>query len=234
MSKCNRCNIDILDDSLYCPLCNSVLELNKDNLKSDYTDADSYISKSAMYPDITPSVKKMKFVFKLVIFCCVLTECALIVINSLTSHTIDWSIICGIAMLYLCFSFIYTFKHNTSHRTKMMIHTLAVMICSVLIDFSIGYTGWSVNFALPSAILVLDGAILVLLFANSGNWQSYILLQVYTVILSAILCILILFKLYTFPLLVYIAAAVSDILFIATLVFGEKKATTELKRRFHV
>lgn len=234
MSRCNRCNIDILDETLSCPLCDGVLELNSKALPANDTDTGLYVSRSVMYPDITPSVRKIKFVFKLVIFCCILIECALIIINYLTSHTIDWSIICGVAMLYLCFSFIYSFKHNTSHRTKMMIHTLAVMICSVLIDFAIGYKGWSMNFALPCSVLVLDGAILVLIFVNSGNWQSYILLQVYAVILSIILCILSLFQLYTFPLLVYISAGVSILFFVGTLIFGEKRATTELKRRFHV
>lgn len=232
MSRCNRCNINILDDTISCPLCNGVLELDKDNMNID--DTDIHISKSIMYPDITPHIRKMKFVLKLVIFCCVLIECALIVINSLTAHTINWSIICGIAMLYLCFSFIYTFKHTASHRTKMMMHTIAVMVCSILIDCAIGYTGWSMNFALPTSILVLDGAILVLIFVNSGNWQSYILLEVYAVIISILLCVLSLFKLYTFPLLIYITTAVSIVLFAATMLFGEKRAATELKRRFHV
>lgn len=228
MSKCNRCNIEILDKTLSCPLCKNVLYIGNDNTK------DAIVSKSIMYPDITPVVKKIKFVFKLVVFCCILIEAALIVINYVTAHTISWSLICGVAMLYLCFSFIYSFKHKASHRTKMMIHTIAVMICSILIDLSIGYSGWSIDFALPCSVLVLDGAIIVLLITNINNWQSYILLEIFALLLSIILFVLTFFGLFSFKLLAYIAALVSILIFAGTLTFGEKRATNELKRRFHV
>ena len=96
MTKCNRCNIKILDDSLVCPLCRGVLErteaiahsaLYADKNKSDKTksgvtnvqepdidmddigmdEIEMYQSKSVMYPDINPAMKKMKLVIKLFI-----------------------------------------------------------------------------------------------------------------------------------------------------------------------
>lgn len=60
MSKCRRCNIDVLDHSLSCPLCNGVLEYDpvkdpeseKDFL--DHSQETGEKSKSVMYPDVNP------------------------------------------------------------------------------------------------------------------------------------------------------------------------------------
>ncbi len=71
MSKCKRCNIDILDDTMVCPLCRGVVQLpdNYEELEDFGMDEiDSYESKSRMYPDVTPVMKTIKLVIKCFIF----------------------------------------------------------------------------------------------------------------------------------------------------------------------
>ena len=206
MSKCRRCNIDVLDHSLSCPLCNGVLEYDpekdteseKDFL--DHSQETGEKSKSVMYPDVEPAMRRMRFVIKLTIFCSIVIEGILILINYLTYSKVKWS---------------------------------APVL--VLIDYILGYTGWSIDFAIPCVIAMLDIAILVLMIINTSNWQSYILLQVYIIIICVILTILMLTgKFFKHDFFMIIADIMSALLLGGTLVFGDRPATTELKRRFHV
>lgn len=227
MSKCKRCNINVLDYSLTCPLCNGVLD--QENEKIEHFD-----SKSVMYPDISPQIKKMKLIIKIIVFACVLIEPVLILINYLTYKKVKWSLITGVAMIYTCFTIIHFFRNHSSHRLQMMVQAFCIMLLSVLIDFFLGYTGWSMDYAIPCTIMALDVAIIVFMIFDRNNWQSYILLQVYAMAISLLISILIFTDLFHWPLLMFIADAVTIISFGATLLFGDKRATTELKRRFRV
>jgi hypothetical protein len=239
MNRCKRCNIEVLDKSLSCPLCNGVLTIEDENSALSYdkeaSNSDNDMSGSVMYPDIEPMMKRMRFVTRLVIFCSIVVEGILILINYLTYNKVKWSIICGVALVYGCFTFIYSVQHNTSHRTKLMTQILGTIIVVIAIDIILGYTGWSVNIALPCIIYFLDGTIVLYMILDRTNWQSYILLQIYSVLLCLISTLIMIFtELFYFKMLMLIADAASLILIGATIAFGDKRATTELKRRFHV
>lgn len=242
MTKCNRCNIRILDDSLVCPLCRGVLERTGDSNQGTDIDMDDigmdeiemYESKSVMYPDVKPATKKIKLVIKLFIFISIVVECILILINYLTYKGVKWSLICGAALIYLCFTVSYSVPRNTGHRTKIFAQMVGAIILAILIDCSLGYTGWSLNYVTPIAIMLFDVTILVLMIINSNSWQNYILLQVSMLLVSVIFGILALNGVVTYPLLTVIAVVVSAIILIATVIFGDKTAITELSRRFRV
>lgn len=230
MSKCKRCNIEVLDDSISCPLCNGVLELDKD-LKED----EIFQSKSIMYPDVAPLTRKMRFVIKLVIFCSIVIEALLIIINYFTYNKVKWSAICGVGLLYGCVTLIHSFQTNASNRNKLMVQTIFIILTSVFLDLAIGYIGWAVDFAIPCTMILLDCAIIVLMILDTYDWQSYIMLQVFSFVLCLVMTILLLFTdIFHHPLLMLIADGTTLLLLIGTLLFGDKRATTELKRRFHV
>ncbi|MBO5388841.1 MAG: hypothetical protein J6A59_12010 [Lachnospiraceae bacterium] len=275
MTKCNRCKIQILDDSLLCPLCRGVLErstvgaygevdsYHKDemagNASSDENQLDGeealgdkkdiasmdmddigmdeiemYESKSVMYPDVKPANKKIRMVIKCFVFISILVECILVLINYLTYKGVKWSLICGAALVYLCFTVAYCVPKNTGHRSKIFGQMVGSIILAILIDCFLGYTGWSLNYVTPIAIMLFDITILVFMIVNSNNWQNYIILQVAMLLVSLGFGILALTGVVTWPLLTVIAIGVSAIILIATVVFGDKTAITELSRRFRV
>lgn len=234
MSRCHRCNVNILDDSVMCPLCNGVLELDKQKEELNIEDMEVYPSKSVMYPDVTPAMKRAKFVVKIFIFFSVVIEFILLVINYLTYNGMKWSLICGAAFIYMDFTLIYSFRKNKSHRNKMIVLALGAMAMVYGIDLAIGYMGWSLNIGVPIIIMFMDVNILVLMLVNLHEWQNYILVQFGMLVISIIFAVLILPGIVTMPALTIIAAGVSALLLASTLVFGDKKATTELGRRFRV
>ncbi len=228
MNICKRCKVNIVDNTLSCPLCNGVVE------KVVGEDASSS-SHSIMYPQNSQSTRKLRFAIKLVVFVSVALECLLVFLNSLTGFEIKWSLISGVALAYGCFSLSYSAQRNKSHRKKMMVQAVMIMPVLAIIDIALGSAGWSINYAIPGVIIAMDIAILVLMLVNSRNWQSYLLLQVWHLFICIILSIF-MFEglLFTSKLFIGIADAVTLLLLCGTVVFGGKQATTELKRRFHV
>lgn len=234
MNRCHRCNVNVLDDSVVCPLCNGVLETDKGENKAEQGDMEMYFSHSLMYPDVEPSMRRAKFVIKVFIFLSVVIETILILINYFTYTGLKWSLICGAAFAYMDFSLIYSFRRNKSHRAKMLALALGAMTLVFVIDVALGYRGWSVNYGIPIIIMFMDVNILVLMLVNIHDWQNYILVQFGMLVISLLFAILIIPGIITHPVLAIVAAGVTALLLASTLVFGDKKATTELGRRFRV
>ncbi|MBE5943686.1 MAG: 2TM domain-containing protein [Lachnospiraceae bacterium] len=236
MIKCHRCKVNIVDDSVLCPLCNGILDMGDDfvNAHASVEDLEIYHSKSLMYPDVKPAMRRMKFFVRLFVFFSIVIEAVLILINYLTYNGVKWSLICGAGLIYACFTLIYSFKYNKSHRNKMIVQMVGAIILCILIDMSLGYTGWSLTYAAPSAIMAMDLTIVVLMLINKENWQNYIMSQIGVLLLSILFLILALCDIVEKPLLTIIAVVASVLVLGATVTFGDKKATTELSRRFRV
>lgn len=224
MSRCEKCNINIKDDTMLCPLCHSVIA----------SDTPVEESKSLMYPDAEISIKKLLFVIKLMIFISVLAESVLILINYLTYSKVKWSLICGVVLLYANFTVCYSFKRNIGHRAKLFFEAITIAIATVLIDFIIGYTGWSLNYAVPITLMVLDSLIIMLMLVNISSWQIYLIYHFMVVIGCVILDILAFAKIIKHPLLTMIVSIISIVILVGILLFGEKRAVNELKNKFKI
>ena len=87
---------------------------------------------------------------------------------------------------------------------------------------------------LPAGVLAMDLMLLILILVNRRNWQSYMMSQIFTLLLSVVPVILYLINVIHFPYLAWIAFGASAFLFLGTLILGDRRARTELKRRFHI
>lgn len=223
MSKCTRCNIEILDKTMMCPLCHGVVENENE---------ESFENHSLMYPDVMPAIKRLKFVFKLFVFISILLEILLIIINYITFNGVSWSAICGVGLAYAGFTVYFACQRHSEHRAKILISFFLAMAMFVIIDKILGYSGWSVNYVIPVMVMVIDVVILILMLANSRYWQSYIMPQLIMVVFCIVGMILVLKDVIKHPLLMIIATGVTGIILVGTLIFGDKAASTELSRRF--
>lgn len=226
MKRCKACQVKVLDDTLVCPLCHSVLETDSAEVTNQ--------KKSAMYPDVKDVTRKLNFVVKLYTFLAIVAEAAVIIINYATYNGIWWCGICGVAILYFYMTLRYSIQKNTGYQRTVLLQIIGAVILTIVIDFIIGYRGWSVNFVLPGAILLIDISIIVFMLVNITNWQSYILLQLMTLVFSGVLIVLWKVDIITQPIVTIVAICVSAIMFVGTLIFGDRRAKNELKRRFHM
>ena len=222
MRECKKCRVEVLDDTSVCPLCSSVLEITGEH------------PCHTGYPDVKAVSRKLNFVVRLYSFLAIITEAALVIINYLFYHGMWWSAISGIGILYCYITLKYSLQRNHGYQKVILVQVLGAVLLVIAADHIVGYQGWSVNYVLPGAVMLLEATIAILMVVNASNWQSYMLMQILTVMVSGACMIFWKFGVITNPVLTFTALAVSLCMFLGTLIFGERRAKTELKRRFHV
>lgn len=212
--------MEILDETERCPLCHSVLEKT--------------VEVENMYPNVRTMTRRLALLSRIYLFVAILVEALLIYLNVLSDSEMFWSAIPGLAMLYGYLVLRYAILGKSGYKGKIIVLTLIAILMVVAIDFVVGYRGWSVNYALPSAILLVDAGILILMCINRRNWQSYMMWQIFMILCSVVPLVLYAVGIVTAPLLALLAFAFSAALFLGTLIIGDRRARTELRRRFHV
>lgn len=207
---------------MICPLCRGVI------------DSKTNENRSIMYPDVEIRMKKIKFAIKLTIFVSLLVELLLLGINYATLKKISWSLISGAGLAYLCFTVYFSFQRKSGHRSKIAAQTILGMALLVLIDMVVGYSGWSVNIAIPIVLIAVDALMLIMMIANRGYWQNYIMMLILLFSLSVIGIILAIAGVVTEPVLMIVAAGITGMSLLGTVMFGSKKVARELSVRFKV
>ncbi|MBQ9198561.1 MAG: hypothetical protein IJ141_00045 [Lachnospiraceae bacterium] len=232
MNKCRKCNIDIMDDSIICPLCKNVLELSEDMKDTD--NFGMYKSKSISYPDIVKKRKWIKFVIRLSIFLSIIAEIILVLINYATYKGTPWSVVTGAALIYICFTISYSFQRYVSHRSKLAVQVIAAIPLIMIIDHVYGGNGWSINYGIPIMVLVLDLVVFILSMVNFKKCHVYLMVQLTGIVMSLICSIFVILGNYKVKMLSIIATVVSVIIFMIIVFLGEKRSTSELAKRFRI
>ena len=220
MSKCRNCNVEILDETEFCPLCHSVLEQTEE-LEN-------------MYPDARLKTQKMKFVTRLYLFCALVLEFLLVIIDFNGENQIHWSILVGLGLLYVYMVLRYAVLGKSGYRAKTIVLVLLAILFLVAVDFITGYRGWSVDYVTSGGILLVDVAIIGLMIWNRRNWQSYLMWQITMVLFSIIPAVLYWMGLERNFTMAFLPLTVSVFLFLGTMILGGRRASQELYRRFHI
>lgn len=222
MSKCKMCKMEILDKTDTCPLCQHVLERDGKEGRN-------------LYPDARIVTKKYRMLENVFLFISIVLWCILFVIDYTTDPEFLWSFTVGLAIIYANIMLRLTILGKQTYMTKILWSILIGLALLIEADVLTGYHGWGLNFAFPTAVALWDIAVVVLmLFINRRNWQSYIIDQVTALVLCGIMMFLIWIDVITFP---YYAIAVQMLtlfMFLGTVIIGDRKARSELKRRFHI
>lgn len=186
------------------------------------------------YPEIVYDVsvfKKIVHVFYFVLF---FLAAILAAINLATFKGTWWSAIAIASIAYGAVTVRYSLTRHANLAFKLVIQSVGAQILLVVIDYVTIYTGWSVNYAIPSVILFDVVAIVCLILINRLNWQSYFMYQIAITIFSFIPLALWAAGLITRPLMAVITVIVSVVVLGITIVMGDRSVKKELIRRFHL
>lgn len=222
MSRCIQCNIAISDDTIVCPLCRCVV---------DETDKTNKVNE---YPEVRIKQRKVKFISNLMLVI-VLVSCMILTGLNMAFHEGGlWCIIPVAAMVYAYLAFRMVFVSMKGYRSKVFIPMVLALGLLLIIDIETGFYGWSLDYILPSVILVADIIILMLMLTNQKNWSSYMIMQIAVMAVCIIPMVLWIVDIISAPVLTLIAAGISVSMFLVTLIIGGRTACRELKIRFHI
>jgi len=221
MAECKKCGVVIKDDTDRCPFCRCVLE-------------DDGVKGVNVYPDAVAKIKVWRVIRKIVLFLSLCAMGGLIIANNMGIDLMNWTIVIGLILLYVNITIYMSITGRIGYMSKTLVLTVVGVLILIGIDYFTGYNRWSLDYTLPSAILFLNLGCLVLMITNRRNWQSYLTVQLFNILWSGILVVLLKLDIIRQPLLVMIAAVVSVLVFLGTVIFGGKRAVEELKRRFFI
>jgi hypothetical protein len=186
------------------------------------------------YPNVRIITKRHHFWLRIYAFLAIVVETLLLYINYQTFDGSLWSVVTGVVLLYAFIAFAFSFKDDMYDTFKSMILIVTAIFGIILIDVLTGFDGWSLNYFLPGGIILLNTGIVVAMLINIRNWQSYMMIELLTIIWSIVPFIFYKISVLTNINVSLIACAYSAFMFLGTIIIGGKRASTELKRRFHV
>lgn len=222
MNKCKKCGVTIADQTRVCPLCHMVLTIDEQE------------KPFKTYPNITEKRKLWTKIWKISTFVLILVQMFLIGINVVCYQGIRWSMISGVAILYLLISLYQLILHPDSLVRKLFRQTVMVWLLLLVIDLALGFRGWSFTIGMPCVILSLDGIILVCMIVQFRNWQNYLLLQMFALLMSIFAVVLWAIQHHAYGILAWITLGITTIFFAFCVFFGNTKAKNELQRRFYI
>ena len=220
MAKCKTCNIEILDETEVCPLCMSILE-QTDEVEN-------------MYPDVRVKMRFMNLVCNIYLFLAICAEAVIIYLDIRFQTQVWWCVLTGLGLFYFYLVLRFAVVGKSGYRSKIITLTILAVLAAVGADMASGYRGWSVDYVLPAGILLVDIVILWLMFFNRRNWQSYMMWQILMVLCSLIPVGLFIAGVENNAYLAFAPLVLSVVIFLGTLIIGDRRARTELYRRFHI
>lgn len=222
MNKCKRCQIEILDNRTVCPLCETVLT------KTEVSEAES------TYPDVRKKTQTLKRVMSIAEYILVVLGIFLAIINYYTVKQLNWSLVTGVCIVYVILTLHYSFNRRNGHIRKIFIQAFAAILLLAGIDAITGATGWSLRYGIPCAVILLDGILVICMLANFKDWQSYLLVQLFAVIVGLVILIMYFAGVVKNPVLPWCSFGVSALIFSFCFFLGNRKAKNELRRRFYI
>jgi len=221
MRTCSKCNVKVKDPSLVCPLCKGVLS----SLVGEET--------PLAFPPVGIDIKKFHLLKRVFIFLSIIASIGSIAANFLVYDGFLWSILTVAGIIYLWIVIPYTVANHINIVSKILVQAFCASLFVVLIDFIIGYRGWSVDYVIPSIFSASDIAVIVVILINRMDWRNYLLYQFVIGFLGFAPLVLYLFSVAKNPIFVIISTTVSALCLIGTAVFGDKTVKSEFKRRLH-
>ena len=231
MNRCPQCNVMLYHNPGICPLCSCVTE---DLGAEEEKELKKLFGHSSPYPNARGRNRLLRFILRLVLFIFVIAEAVMIVINYFTNVTYPWSLITGVSLLYIYLFLVYWISHDAGFAAKVGLQMLITMIFLYEIDALNGMRGWSLQWAIPSIILLGDGLVFLLMMLNRSRWQSYMLLLLFMGICSLVIMAFYFLGKIGSVVMPLICLFVSSFYFFGAMLFGGKAAGREFRRRFHI
>ena len=231
IKKCPQCGIILLQGGDTCPFCHCVPE---DQDEATVSQIKKDFGQGAPYPDIMKKQRLVRFALRLILFIMIMITATSIALNFVFTPSIWWSLIVLAGMIYGYVMLDYWIKHDAGFANKIGVQIFVSILFIFLADYLTGNRGWALQWVIPSIILFGDAVVFFLMLLNRGRWTSYLLLLILMEVAGAVILFLLFAGYIQNGILVIICIAVTSVFLLATVIFGDAKITTELKRRFHI
>ncbi|MGL5258115.1 MAG: DUF6320 domain-containing protein [Proteocatella sp.] len=222
MNHCDKCNIKILNKSSKCPLCGNKLK----NIDQNFIEP---------YPKIEIEGKHYQLIrFKIYVFLSIIMFFMTISIKFLSEKDLTYLFLSTSVLGYIWFT-IYTIQKSLKNIGFFILkQMLSISAIVIFIDYALGYQKWSISYAIPAIIILGVSSISSIAVFKPMQFREYFVYQITISIVGILSILLVIFSLSTVRWTLIFAAFYSAMVMLGMIIFADKKAKLEFKKRFHL
>lgn len=219
MKYCSKCQMKVQNQLQRCPLCGESLEEIELEILRDYPEQFA--------------AKRRVPIRKLMIFMAMIIVSYSFVIGIFQDFNWNWVFIISCSTLYFTISVMIGLRGKRSIGPNVILQVLGGSALSIVIDYLLGYQGWSLGFVFPLALMAGTSILTLLIILRPIRFTDFASYQLLFGLIGTFLLILVYFDLIGFQSVAIVAGYYSIITCAGLFFFADRKMVHEIKKKFH-
>lgn len=219
MKNCIKCKVNIENNVDNCPLCGAKIM----DLSDDYNDDYPIIKRTFVYD----------LICQILLLFVIAGGIASLFLNRYIANEIPWSFIAIIGEIYIYFSVKAILRKNKNIPILILFQMALVGAVVIVIDNTLGWTGWSLNYVIPFEIIAGSVILTVISIFVPKRYKEYIF-YIFIIAIIGVLCLIAVWQNWvTVEWPCIICVLYSTLTVLSMLIFSGRRFNNELKKRLH-
>ncbi len=219
MKYCSKCQMKVQNQLNNCPLCGQSLESVEFEIERDYPEQ---------------FAKKRRFsIRKSIIFLAMMIISFSFISGIFQDFQWNWVFIITAATLYLTISAILGSRVKRNIGPNILTQVIGISALSIIIDYFLGYSGWSLEIIFPLGLMAGTTIITVMILLNSKRFTDLVIYQLMFGLMGIVILAMIYFQVILFRQIAIIGSYYTIITCVGLFFFADRQMIHELKKKFH-
>lgn len=219
MKYCSKCQMKVQNQLNNCPLCGQSLESVEFEIERDYPEQ---------------FAKKRCFsIRKSIIFLAMVIISFSFISGIFQDFQWNWVFIITAATLYLTISAILGSRVKRNIGPNILTQVIGISALSIIIDYFLGYSGWSLDIIFPLGLMAGTTIITVMILLNSKRFTDLVIYQLMFGLMGIVILAMIYFQVILFRQIAIIGSYYTIITCVGLFFFADRQMIHELKKKFH-
>lgn len=222
MNKCPNCNVTVYSNHSYCPLCQTYVQEKSESSKQYAT---------YEYQEVQTKLLQRRIVRVLL----ALAPILVILVNVLTYEYLPymWSVIVIFGSLYSALFLGNTLNPNRPLGGRIILNYLLLFVWCLLIELTLDFQGWSLEYILPLSSVVASIVCVVDLFRHRHMYDDLVVYILLMILIDLVPSLILIFRRTYVVWPTILSFIVSLIMILMMLLYNRNKFKTEIKKRTH-
>ncbi|MGN9120924.1 DUF6320 domain-containing protein [Turicibacter bilis] len=219
MKYCSKCQMKVQNQLNNCPLCGQLLESVEFEIERDYPEQ---------------FAKKRRFsIRKSIIFLAMMIISFSFISGIFQDFQWNWVFIITAATLYLTISAILGSRVKRNIGPNILTQVIGISALSIIIDYFLGYSGWSLDIIFPLDLMAGTTIITVMILLNPKRFTDLVIYQLMFGLMGIVILAMIYFQVILFRQIAIIGSYYTIITCVGLFFFADRQMIHELKKKFH-
>ena len=219
MKYCSKCQMKVQNQLNNCPLCGQSLESVEFEIERDYPEQ---------------FAKKRRFsIRKSIIFLAMVIISFSFISGIFQDFQWNWVLIITASTLYVTISAILGSRVKRNIGPNILTQVIGISALSIIIDYFLGYSGWSLDIIFPLDLMAGTTIITVMILLNPKRFTDLVIYQLMFGLMGIVILAMIYFQVILFRQIAIIGSYYTIITCVGLFFFADRQMIHELKKKFH-